>query len=886
MGERQFGPYRLVHQIAVGGMAEIYLAKTRGIAGFEKYVALKMIHPNFSQDEQFIEMLIDEAKISVQLQHANIAQTFDLGRVEQFYYITMEYVDGADLYKLLRRAAERGMSMPVDVAAFIAKEMANGLDYAHRRRDLAGQALGIVHRDVSPQNVLISHAGEVKLVDFGIAKATMKARQTAVGVIKGKYYYMSPEQAWGDRVDHRTDIFSTGVCLYEALTGRMMHQEEDLQKLLQLVRRAEIPSPTTRRRDVPPQLERIVMRALAKEREERYQSAGDMATDLERFLHVYSPVFTAAKVAELFRAVILDDAPGAPAPQPAPKPQPPAKPQPAARPQPAAKPQPPAKRRPSNAPVHTMRLEPDQILSDSSELSDENSLIFDLGRPSLSGITQAPGFSTSAHTLAGVSPGAGRGVEDLDNIDEQTMVSGPPGFGAPAGFSGIGRVSGGGGGGFGGGGGDYEPTLVGTGFEDNAHYDEGATEAASDIHGEPTLLQADNSDLQRRLREANNMSGAAAQPPRPQPPARPGGPAKRPPSHPALAASTPKPAVSLTGPRRGRKTPTDGVPAEGNSLLAALVKQDGAEQPVRRDGAGDAPPGPGAGAGPGAGMDAPTLPARPGAAAQAQAAPGNPSGGMPLPAPPMQGAPQGAPMHGAMPGSAPWPGAYPGVAGNASFSPPGFGQQPFSGLPAGQVPSSFTKQLQQLDLEHIPDAYKVGRKTPRWLVPAVLVVACVGAGVGLGIMFLGGGKEKKEATLIIESMPAGAQVTVNGIRLPEPTPTPYQVEPSKRYEIVFEKPGFQSKTHEVLVPAEPRDYRVPVTLQRVHKSVAVTSAPPNAEIYLNGVLQGRTPRSLANLDPGVDYTLELRLKGYQRHTQKIVWPEDKTEITIDITLAK
>ena len=159
------------------------------------------------------------------------------------------------------------------------------------------------------------------------------------------------------------------------------------------------------------------------------------------------------------------------------------------------------------------------------------------------------------------------------------------------------------------------------------------------------------------------------------------------------------------------------------------------------------------------------------------------------------------------------------------------------------------------------------------------------AGVGLGIMLLGGG-EKKQATLIIESMPAGARVTVNGIRLTEPTPIGHKVDPNQRYEIVFEKAGYQSKTHEVLVPAEPRDYRVPVTLQRVQKSAVITSVPPSAEIYLNGVLQGRTPRTIPNLDPGVDYTLELRLKGYERHVQKLTWPEDKTEITIDITLAK
>ena len=239
MAERPFGPYRLVRQVAVGGMAEIHLARARGIAGFEKYVALKMIHPNFAEDESFIQMLIDEAKISVQLQHANIAHTFDLGRVGDTYYITMEFVDGVDLYKLLRSASEVDIPFPFDLAAHVAKEMSHGLDYAHRKRDVAGNPLGIVHRDVSPQNVLISHAGEVKLVDFGIAKASMKARQTAVGVIKGKYYYMSPEQAWGDVVDCRSDVFSTGIVLYEMLTGQMLYLEEDLHRLLDMVQGRE-----------------------------------------------------------------------------------------------------------------------------------------------------------------------------------------------------------------------------------------------------------------------------------------------------------------------------------------------------------------------------------------------------------------------------------------------------------------------------------------------------------------------------------------------------------------------------------------------------------------------------------------------------------------------
>src|SRR5258706_1589434 len=287
-------------------MAEIHLAKTKGIAGFEKYVALKMIHPNFAEDDQFIQMLVDEAKIAVQLTHGNIAQTFDLGRVGETYYITMEYVDGADLYKILRRASEQDLEMPLDVCAFVGKEISSALDHAHRKRDHTGKSLGIVHRDVSPQNVLISFAGEVKLVDFGIAKATMKARQTAVGVIKGKYYYMSPEQAWGDPIDFRSDIFSAGIVLYEMITGQMLYLEEDLHRLLDMARRADIKSPSTLRKGIPPQLERIVMHALAKVPGERYQSAGDFATDLERFLHAYSPVFTAAKLATLLKQVVGD----------------------------------------------------------------------------------------------------------------------------------------------------------------------------------------------------------------------------------------------------------------------------------------------------------------------------------------------------------------------------------------------------------------------------------------------------------------------------------------------------------------------------------------------------------------------------------------------------
>ncbi|HVV88682.1 MAG TPA: serine/threonine-protein kinase, partial [Kofleriaceae bacterium] len=297
-----------MRQIAVGGMAEIHLAKTRDGGGAERFVALKMIHPNFAEDEQFIEMLIDEARISIQLHHPNIAHTFDLGRFGETYYLIMEFVDGADLYKILRRGSERDVVTPVDVAAYVVKEVAYGLDYAHHRADEQGRPLQIIHRDVSPQNVIVSYDGAIKLVDFGIAKAASKAQQTAAGVIKGKYYYMSPEQALGEPLDQRTDVFSAGIVLYELLSGQMLYLEEDVNRLLDRVRRADIPSVRTLRRDVPSQLDRIVMRALARRREDRYQTAADLAADLERFLDVFSPAFSPRKLVQFMEQALGDGA--------------------------------------------------------------------------------------------------------------------------------------------------------------------------------------------------------------------------------------------------------------------------------------------------------------------------------------------------------------------------------------------------------------------------------------------------------------------------------------------------------------------------------------------------------------------------------------------------
>ena len=296
---RPFGVYTLLRRLAVGGMAEVYVAKTEGIGGFEKLVAIKVIHPRFSEDEHFIQMLVEEAKLSVLLTHANIAQTFDLGEIDGTYFIVMEFIEGADSYRILKRTDERNVKLPLDVCAYVGAEVAAGLDYAHRKHDSRGEPLHIVHRDISPQNILLSFSGEVKIVDFGIAKAALRTAQTEVGVIKGKYYYMSPEQAWADPVDARSDIFSAGVVLYELLTGEMLYQQDNLPKLLDAVRKAEIRPPSSKRKEIPKALDDIVMKAVARNPEDRYQSAHEFRQTLSQFVYQALPTFTPARISQV-----------------------------------------------------------------------------------------------------------------------------------------------------------------------------------------------------------------------------------------------------------------------------------------------------------------------------------------------------------------------------------------------------------------------------------------------------------------------------------------------------------------------------------------------------------------------------------------------------------
>ncbi|MEM7136942.1 MAG: serine/threonine-protein kinase [Myxococcota bacterium] len=276
-----FGPYALTRRLAVGGMAEVYSATLHGAAPFEKPVAVKRIHAHLSSDDDFVSMLIAEAKLCSRLQHKNVVQTLDLGCIDGAYFIVMERIEGLDLGLLLHALRERHELLPWPLASYVVCEICRGLSYAHSHADEHGVPLGIVHRDVSPQNVLVSDGGEVKVADFGIAKSVVRLSDPEAGVIKGKYFYMSPEQGWGDPLDRRTDIFSAGVVLWESLTGRALRQTQTVTDLLNEVREGRVPPASRTRPGLPSELDAIIARATAHDPADRYQDAAEMADALE-----------------------------------------------------------------------------------------------------------------------------------------------------------------------------------------------------------------------------------------------------------------------------------------------------------------------------------------------------------------------------------------------------------------------------------------------------------------------------------------------------------------------------------------------------------------------------------------------------------------------------
>ncbi|MEM1179255.1 MAG: protein kinase [Acidobacteriota bacterium] len=275
-----FGDYRLLERVAVGGMAEVWRAQRRGVEGFQKIVAIKKILSHLTGSQDFVTMFIDEAKLAAQLNHANIIQIYDLGKVEDDFFIAMEFVDGKDLRSIQNQAKENNETLPLGLCLMITAALARALDYAHRKRDFDNRELGLVHRDVSPQNVLISYEGEIKLCDFGIVKAVAKASSTQMGALKGKLQYMSPEQAWGKEVDARSDIFSLGSVFFELLTGQRLFTGDSEIGVLDAVRDCRVQSPRNLNPEVPVEVEAIVMRALAATPETRYQTAGDMEKDI------------------------------------------------------------------------------------------------------------------------------------------------------------------------------------------------------------------------------------------------------------------------------------------------------------------------------------------------------------------------------------------------------------------------------------------------------------------------------------------------------------------------------------------------------------------------------------------------------------------------------
>jgi serine/threonine protein kinase len=303
-GLEEYGNYFLLERIALGGMAELFKAQQRGVQGFQKIVAIKRILPHFSENEDFVTMFIDEAKLAAQLTHPNIVQIFDLGMFGGSYYIAMEYVNGRDLRTLLKKVREYGRPFPEQVAAFVVMKVAAALDYAHRKRGFDDRELKLVHRDISPQNVILSTEGAVKLVDFGIAKAASKASHTVAGALKGKLLYMSPEQATGQPLDSRSDLYSLGLVLFELLTGVRCFQADSELGVLEKVRQGRIVDLATLNPNLSRELVAIANKALQKSVDHRYPSARFMERDLREHLQRQGEPITEHDVAEYMNTLL------------------------------------------------------------------------------------------------------------------------------------------------------------------------------------------------------------------------------------------------------------------------------------------------------------------------------------------------------------------------------------------------------------------------------------------------------------------------------------------------------------------------------------------------------------------------------------------------------
>ncbi len=295
--------YKVLEKVAAGGMAEVYRAESAGLEGFKKIVAIKRVLPHLSEKKQFIGMFLDEARVSAHLSHSNCVQVFDIGVGDNTYFIVMEYVDGSDLKGVIEYRRKHNMPFPVEEACLICVRICEGLAYAHELTDGKGESLHIVHRDMSPPNVLITRHGEVKIVDFGLAKANSQLERSEPGIIKGKFSYLSPEAAKGGTVDARTDIFAVGIILWELLAGRRLFMGESDLETVRMVQAARVPSIRELNKNVSADLEKVLMKALTEEPDQRYLRARDFGTALNQLLFKIGRSVSSFDIAELVEPI-------------------------------------------------------------------------------------------------------------------------------------------------------------------------------------------------------------------------------------------------------------------------------------------------------------------------------------------------------------------------------------------------------------------------------------------------------------------------------------------------------------------------------------------------------------------------------------------------------
>ncbi|HEX7842698.1 MAG TPA: serine/threonine-protein kinase, partial [Kofleriaceae bacterium] len=286
--EELFGPYVVYERLGVGGMATVHRALERGIEGFERIVALKRLLPHLAADAAFIKSFVREAKLASLLNHVNIVQIFELGRVATEYFISMEYIDGRDIRRILRHARKVSGPPPIHVTVGLLLQLCDALEYAHHKVGDDGHPLGLVHRDVSPSNVLVTSAGQVKVIDFGIAKAQSAQLRTQTGRVKGKLAYMAPEALAGKDLDARSDLFAAGVIAHELLTARPLFASKNEYQTLMKLQRGEVVPPSTFNQGCPPELDAIVLRALAHDPDHRFRNAGELRDELHAMRKQYN----------------------------------------------------------------------------------------------------------------------------------------------------------------------------------------------------------------------------------------------------------------------------------------------------------------------------------------------------------------------------------------------------------------------------------------------------------------------------------------------------------------------------------------------------------------------------------------------------------------------